>query len=407
MRITRPQLQPIGIDLGRDSIKMLQLQVVDNSLVGVARSKESLPDELPEDAAQIRKLQMDAVSRALQSGGFSGRRVIASLPREIVHVKNLRLPLMPADEVADAVAFEARNVFPIDPDTAVIRHIPAGEVRQGNDTRLEVIALAASSTEIENYVEQLHRAGCALESLDFEPCAIYRGIERFVRRREDEHEVHVLVDIGLRETQVIVGRGRDMSFYKPISFGSLQLRHCVARKLGITPSEAKELRRRFIETGVSGEASVADVATADPVRRAAYDGMRGMIEDLAREISLCLRYYSVTFRGQRPIKVRLSGGEAADPQLLTLLRGLLPIPVETNLTLNNIDLSPIKSARRAGTSSEWATAFGLAMKQVVGYFGAKEGRKRTAPPLPPAASPSDVEVVDIAAVAGEGSNARA
>ncbi len=35
-----------------------------------------------------------------------------------------------------------------------------------------------------------------VRSIVDEPCALYRTIDRFVRRREDEQEVHVLVDIG-------------------------------------------------------------------------------------------------------------------------------------------------------------------------------------------------------------------
>src|SRR5439155_3053917 len=128
------------------------------------------------------------------------------------------------------------------------------------------------------------------------------------RRREDEQEVHVLVDIGARRSQVVIGRGREISFMKGIDIGSSHLHDAISRKLEITTEEARGLRRRLIE---GGEAEVVDApadassAKRDPVRQAVFDATRSTMEELSREIALCLRYYSVTFRGQRPNKVRL------------------------------------------------------------------------------------------------------
>ena len=99
--------------------------------------------------------------------------------------------------------------------------------------------LAAKDADVNDFLEQLHRCGVIVESLDFEPCALYRGIERFIRRREDEQEVHVLVDIGARRSQVVIGKGREISFFKPIDIGGQNLTDAVVRKLGITIDEAR------------------------------------------------------------------------------------------------------------------------------------------------------------------------
>src|SRR4051812_38665353 len=191
IRLTRSQVQPIGLDLGLDSIKMLQLEVVgDQTLSVVAAAKQTLPEEARNQPPEVRlAVSMDLVRQMLRHNQFSGRSIVATLPRQIVHVKNLRLPMMPSAEVESAVHFEARNIFPFDTDQATIRHLPAGEVRQGSDTKLEVIAVAAQHSEISPFVEQLHRCGVVIESLDFEPSALYRCVERFIRRREDENEV--------------------------------------------------------------------------------------------------------------------------------------------------------------------------------------------------------------------------
>ncbi len=212
---------------------------------------------------------------------------------------------MPAAEVAAVVQFEARGIFPFDTDEAKVDFLIAGEVRQGTDVRQEVIVLAARCADVDRFVEQLHRTGLVVDSLDVEPCSLYRTIDRFVRRREDEQEVHVLVDVGSRGTQVLIGKGREISFFKAIEMGGADFNLDVSRKLGIRPDEARALRRRFW----------THAETDETVRQAVLDATRSTMENLTREICLCLRYHSVTFRGQRAVKVRVSGGEGGEAQL--------------------------------------------------------------------------------------------
>ncbi len=382
---------------------MLQLEVVGDTLGVIAAAREALPEDVRERPELRLPCAVDMIRRMLRNGGFSGRRVVTALPREIVHVKNLRLPLIPPDELEAAVKFEARNVFPFDTGEACVHHLPAGEVRQGNDIRQEVIVMAARHEDVNNHLEHLHRAGIVIESLDFEPFAAYRAFERFIRRREDEQNVHVVVDIGARASQVIIGKGRDISFLKPIEIGGRHFHEAVARTLGISIEEARSLRRRLMETGDSSEGDSADgAARRDPVKQAVFDATRRTMEELGREISLCLRYYSVTFRGQRPNRLRVVGGEAWDPQLQSVLSGSLTIPVEIGRPLFSADVSRIKPGDRRGHMSEWAIAFGLGLKMTKGRFGPRDGKPRD-PNEPPAAPDSSVEVVDLnaALLAGE------
>jgi len=389
-RLTRAQVQPIGLDIGHDSVKLLQLEVVGESLAVVAAARAALPAEarLEGKAEPCARVAAAAgiVRDLLRSGGFRGRRIVAAVPRAIVHVKALRLPVMPAADLEGAVRLESRTQFPFDTADAHLRCLPLGEVRQGGEVLQEVAVLAVRNADADAYVEQLHGCGVIIDSLDVEPCALYRSVERFIRRREDEHDAHVLVDVGLRGCQVVVGKGRDISFFKTMGIGSSHMNEAVARKLGITEEEAGGLRRRLAET--------PDVATEDgsPVRQAVADATRSAHEELAREVSLCLRYHSVTFRGHRPSRVRLVGGGAGDPQLQAMLGSMLNIEVEVGRPLYSVDLARMKPADRRGPMSEWAVALGLALRRTTGRFGARDGRSRDAN-APFAASEAEAPVV--------------
>ena len=373
IRLTRSQIQPIGLDIGFDSIKMLQLEALGQTLSVVAAARQQFPEEVRTQPELRLPLAVDMIRKMLRQGGFVGRDIVTALPREIVHVKNLRLPTIPPHELAAAVAFEARNIFTFDTDKAHVDYCVAGEVRQGAEVRQELIVLAAQDGDVNDFLEQLHRSGATVRSLDVEPFALYRTVERFIRRREDEGDVHVLVDLGARRSQVVIGRGREISFLKTIEIGSRHMLEAVSAKLGITIDEARALRRRLAE---AGPVDSADAARSDPVRQAVFDASRSIMEDLGREISLCLRYFSVTFRGQRPEKVRLVGGEASDPQLHAVLNTALPIPVETSRPLFSVDTSRMKPSDRRGMMCEWTLALGLGLRLTTGTFGPRDGKPR-------------------------------
>src|SRR5205814_9348114 len=153
-----------------------------------------------------------------------------------------------------------------------------------------------------------------------------------------------------------------------------------------TMDEAESLRRRLIETGEPVDPTVR----RDPVRQAVFDATRSPMEELGREISLCLRYYSVTFRGHRPTKLRLVGGEACDPQLQALLSSALVIPVEIGRPLYSVNTSRMKPADRRGAMCEWALALGLSLRKTQEHFGARDGRPRDAAPVGPPAPAAEV-----------------
>ncbi len=383
--LRRAEHLPIGIDLGHQNLKMVQInQRAETLSVQAAAQRACETDGL----SGINRLGVliPQVKRLIQTAGFRGKNVVAVLPRELVQIKTLRLPSLPESEMKLAIESETRDLFSVAAGQLAIRFIPAGEVRQGTETRHEVIVMAVETALIEQILEQFNHAGLIVDSLDFEPAAMYRGLERFVRRKEDENEVSVMVDIGAEQSQVVIGKGREVTFVKSIEIGSRKINDCVARKLSLDVTEAASLRRRF---------AAMESPDKDPVRQTVLDATRNMIGELAHEVSLCLRYYSVTFRGQRPAKLRLLGGEANDPAIRQAMTQSLAVPVQIYQPFQGIDIGQTSLATLDGSLSEWGVAFGAALRRISGsvHRSAEEsqsfGRRKN--------DASVVEVVDLSA----------
>jgi Tfp pilus assembly PilM family ATPase len=106
------------------------------------------------------------------------------------------------------------------------------------------------------------------------------------------------------------------------------------------------------------------------------DAISSVAGDLAKEISLCLRYYTVTFRGKRVQRATFAGGGSHEDILLGVLRHQLAVEIEVAQPLKGLDLS-IEGASvhfegdRRGPLCEWAVAVGLSLK---GWNNAKNDR---------------------------------
>ena len=155
------------------------------------------------------------------------------------------------------------------------------------------------------------------------------------------------------------------------------MHEAVAKKLGISAEEAQGLRRRLAEHAVDASAQQPG-DRRDPVRQAVYDATRTLIAELCHEVSLCLRYYAVTFRGHRPSRLRLLGGEAVDPQLQEMLSAALSLTVETAKPLASVKTDGMNAADLVGGGAQWGLAMGLALRRINQYFGARDGKPRQA-----------------------------
>jgi type IV pilus assembly protein PilM len=391
------------LDIGTTTVRLLQLGGTEKDLRVVDAAKFVIPQEVKSEPARRRERVVEGLRRLLKERRFRGREAVSALAVGELAIRNVRLPKMPEEALDTAVNWEAQNRFPFDTATAIIQHLPAGEVRQGEQVLDEVILFAAPRAEVDARVQLACEAGLDVVSLDAEPCAVFRAFERFLRRRDDETTVSVFVDIGA-ETTVAIARGRNVVFVKMIPIGGLVFNRAVAECLELSVAEAEALRRRLGRNGSSKfqvssskfqvssskfQVSSSKLKTAtqtgrslgtwnlkletltsdtpdeetDRVCRAVADAIRPHLEDLANEIALCLRYYSVTFRGQYPESVTFTGGEATSADIPTGLAERLGVAVQIGDLFRAVKMDhPVPALDRRGVLCEWTTAFGLSLK---------------------------------------------
>jgi type IV pilus assembly protein PilM len=362
---SRSRYGPIGLDVGAEGIRLLQLGRCGGTLSVASAARWHFPQDAQAqgaDRGNRTSLAAQAVCNLLKKARFHGREVVSCLRGEELAVKNVRLPQMPDQELSQAIVWESqeRFGFPVCEDR--IHYFNAGEVRQGPEVRDEIVVMAVREESVRQHLEMLEQMHLKPLHLDAEPTALLRAYLRLLRRAGDASTVSVIVDIGLASTKVIVARGQTVLLIKSIDVAGRKLNESVAKELGLSSAEAGHLRRRTGEAAANSEPP----SSADAVEWSVFDAIRGQVEKLAREISLCLRYCSVTFRGLRPDQITLSGGEAYDPALVKLLGEYLDRPCVLGQPLRGIELGQVDlGSDRRGELTEWSVATGLALRGLV------------------------------------------
>lgn len=360
---------PIGMDLGAQSVKLVQLEYVGAGYKLTAAASRPIPTDLPASGPERSKALAAIIKQALQSSPFHGKRVVSSMPASVLQYKNLRLPKMPPDELRAAIEWEAADRLRVPPESVNIQYYDAGEVRQGEELREEIIILAASNADINEHIDLLGKCDLTPVAIDAVPSALARSLGP-KSIPDSEAPASVVIDVGYATTKVLVLKQGRVLFFKLIDIGGQKLDATVAEHLNMPIPDAADLRRRLQQATREENAEGAEQTPLfgstrrETLERAVFEALRTTAGDLAKEIGLCLRYYSVTFRGRRPESAMLVGGESYETQLAGILAEGAGVEVAPAKPLEGIEVSPdCELSRESGTLGEWAVALGLAMRR--------------------------------------------
>jgi type IV pilus assembly protein PilM len=367
-------IRPIGLDIGHHSIKMIQLAVIGEKLI-VHAAEEARFDIDSEKDDQARRDAITAIiKRMLARGGFYGKKTVSCLSSGELKITSVRLTEAENQKAEQVLRREVVQRFGLDPEKDSMDYIVAGNVRQNDEIKNELVLFATDNEIIKNHIGLIEQAGLKPISIDIIPCALFRSFERTLRRQKDRENAVVFVDVGSCYTTIVFGRGGEICFVKQIKIGASNFNSEVAAKLGITSKEAEVLRKELqAETDDLDSPQKIDSST----RQGMIDAISRVADELAREISLCLRYFSVTFRGKRVERAVFTGGGSYEKILLDIMKRQLNVAIEVAQPLRGCEIPDEKINismynNRNSQLCEWAIAVGLSLK---GWNMARQSRK--------------------------------
>jgi type IV pilus assembly protein PilM len=327
-------------------VKLVQLTADYSEVLAAARWDLPLDDETPKSTPDA---IAEALRRAREAGEFRGRDAVLSLSHRTLHFQNVRLPKAEGAEMERQIHQEAARRFPFPVAEAEIRYLDVADVRQTSAVLREVIILAAQRTAIDAALEGIEAAGLTPVSIDAEPLALLRGYAAQFRREEDQQQRTMYVHLGYSRLAIMIAEAEQALFVKYVETGGKHLDEAAAGGMGMKVSDAAGLRRHNGDRRADQQ---------DPeIARSIAQAIRPVLEKMITELSMCVRYHSVTFRG-KPIARMVLGGSEGTAALAESLASRLNLKCELSQPFRRFTKISIP-----GRPGQWDLAIGLALRE--------------------------------------------
>ncbi|MCA9176315.1 MAG: pilus assembly protein PilM [Planctomycetales bacterium] len=290
MGIFRRQHSPIGIVRDGDIVRLAQTCAHGKTVIAIA-------------SAEIQKCGglAEAICQARRSQPFRGRDAVLCIRAGDLQLLNVRAPLGDASDTTEAVLENIRGRLDC-PDEFVSHFTEAGVVTQAQVRRGEYVALSCHKQRIADALAEAERAQLNTVAIDVEPGVIQRSFCRGRRRTADRKHSHAILHLDAAGACLVLIENQRLMLAKHVAVGSDELNRAVADAMQLSRDEATRVRSR-----------VAMGRTSEDLRQAVAEATRPQLERLARELTMCTRYYTVTFRCQPPRELLLMGAEATTP----------------------------------------------------------------------------------------------
>jgi type IV pilus assembly protein PilM len=332
-------LLPVGIHLTAEAVHMVQLEQSESDIhvvakVGknfagpadtlsrvVAHSDPSMETEQDPPEARFAEART-FIRKSMATGGFKGKNVVISLPSESLTIQHVRMAPTQPEDLPGALSQELQGKLPYPTYAAVIRFIVAGTVLDNNETKQDVLVLAAPKDTVELHVSAMTRMGLNVVGVGVEPCAMghpYAFNSLHTPPSQEGPPCLMLVLLGYTHTHVAIVRGQDTTFVKGVDHGTDVLIEAVAKARGVSLEEAVRLMESW-RTSPTPE----QVEEAMNAYRQAFPSLESLVD----EIQSCQRYHASLARGARIDRLYFAGPGARDRGLVRVLSANLNVPCE-------------------------------------------------------------------------------
>ena len=254
---------PIGVDFGSDCLRLAQVAPAGaGEYKLIAAASADVPNHVRHDPAGRINFFVETTKELLASGKFRNRQACLGLPASMMFIQHLRMPKLDADGMKKALPWELRGKLPIDPSHALLRHIIAGDVFDGQEPKDEVIVMAAAKETVNAFLAAAARAKLDIVGMNVEPKALVDCFTNIYRRKSDENAMNCFVDIGCVATRCVIARGNEIYFARTIPVGGDHFSRATANALKIKLDDAKLLRVRIAQLAIAAAAAAVEEPAA-------------------------------------------------------------------------------------------------------------------------------------------------
>tara|TARA_B100000131_G_scaffold321594_1_gene372738 strand:- start:215 stop:1255 length:1041 start_codon:yes stop_codon:yes gene_type:complete len=340
-----------AIDIGKFSIKLVELEKVNDTIKIVKLDSINIVDDL--DTYNIDKLSKSQISASIQDLSSKLeiktkkiKNLISSLPGNYVDTRQVSILDMPDNELLQALELEAKKHVPLDGTEAIIDYHHIGKDSHELD-KINLLLTTTTKNHIKDHAEILKNSGFKPGIFDTDSIALCNLLQ-FSYDLPDTG-ANVILDIGHSSTSLIVYGNNTSYFCREIEIAGNQISKSLIRDHNIKYSEAEHKKYKDgVSVFESDEGNTEQTISVEK---------RTVLNDLVDEIRKTLRFYMKNNSQAFFNQFYLSGGCSKMIGLDNFIADSLNVKVEV---IN--PLSKIEYDKTLDNPGEFSIAIGLALR---------------------------------------------
>ena len=304
-----------GLDIGRSSIKVMQLEhntgkVPEIIGYGTAEFDVKALNEgvivKPEAIAEA----MHDLFRHKLNGEITTRRTAMALPGYRTFTRSIQLPKLGPTELHEAVQLEVEQYVPMALQDLYLDYIITGTTNEASN----IFVVAVPKKIVDSYLDLSAKLG--LEPVLIEP-TVTAGARFFARDRHSDM-ASIIIDFGSLTATISI-YDKTIVANSTVSAGGLVFTEAIRNQLGVSQEEAGDIKTKF---GLDVSKYQKQVAAA----------LEPSLDKIVTEIRRMLRYYEEHYNMQNGgiSQIVTLGGGANMPGLSDYLTNALKVPVRTH-----------------------------------------------------------------------------
>ncbi len=287
----------LALDIGSNEIKALEVQDTGSGVALTSFQSTKIGNQ---------NETIFALKEIVRRGNFKTKRCVTSVSGRSVIVRYVTMAQMPAEDLRQAIKFEADKYIPFEVDEVIMdTQILEDNVGDASSPEMKVLLVAVRKSLIEEHLALLADAGLQPMVIDVDAFALGNAFEARARGAGgvQGEKVVALIDIGANKTNINIVKGKTSYFTREVYLAGNDFTEAVSRKFNLDSQEAEKLKCEPGEQ--AGEVEEAILPTLD---------------DLGNEIQLSFDYFENQF--DRVVEeVYISGGSSKLPGLQRAFEG--------------------------------------------------------------------------------------
>lgn len=326
LNVRRSRGKRIILDIGSSAIRLCELTQTKTGYQLTKYIQREVLNDPAVDAETRTQQRQEALKKLLKDAKVRTKKVVIAVPGRSVFTRARTLPPVPEHKVTQIVRYEIQQQIPFALDQIALDYQILNRTESGS---YDVMMAAIKVDVVDKQLEVLKGTKCAVDIVDVCPLAAYNWLKH-TGEFGTEGECVALLDMGASTTDIVIEKGGQFRFTRPLSLGGDEITRALSENFGASFAEAEKFKRQrgFAPTGdAQRDGKVGEV-------------IGKILSRLVTEISRSFGYYRSLPGGGTIDRVVVTGGGACLRNIIPYLQRELSVDVRIARPLAGLTVGP-------------------------------------------------------------------